>query len=181
MARFYVFLAPGFEEIEALATVDILRRAGIEVITASTQGKTVRGSHGIAVEADELAENLTDEFDGVILPGGMPGTLNLEKNGTVQRFLKLAYENGKYLCAICAAPSVLGHAGYLSGKKAVCYPGFEKELTGAEVIYEPVCADGRTVTSRGAGTAVDFALKITELVCSPEKSAELRKGIIYGG
>lgn len=181
MARFYVFLAQGFEEIEALTAVDLLRRAGVEVVTGGVGSKTVTGSHGITVTADREISELSDSFDGIVLPGGMPGTLNLEKNALVQSFMKKAAENDRYLCAICAAPSIPGHAGYLKNRKAVCYPGFEDALLGAEVLHDSVVADGKIITSRGAGTAVDFALKIIACVCGEDESEKIRKGILYRG
>ncbi|MCQ2463472.1 MAG: DJ-1/PfpI family protein [Clostridia bacterium] len=179
MACFYVFLAQGFEEVEALCTVDLLRRAGIKVVTAGVGSKTVTGSHSVTVTADREISELDDGFDGIVLPGGMPGTLNLERNALVQSFMKKAVETDRYLCAICAAPSIPGHAGYLKNKKAVCYPGFENTLEGAQVLFDGVCADGKIITSRGAGTAVDFALKIIELVSGKEESEKIRKGILY--
>lgn len=129
-----VFLAPGFEEIEALTTVDILRRAGLETVTVAvgTPDRTVEGAHGITVTAD-IKE---DEAEGasaqaLVLPGGMPGTRNLEKSAAVGRCIEQAAKTGAYLCAICAAPSILGHKGFLNGRQAVCFPGFEQELEGA--------------------------------------------------
>ena len=119
---YYVFLAEGFEEVEALAPIDIMRRADIEVYTVGVGHKTVTGSHGIPVVADVIDCEIGPDSDceGIILPGGMPGTLNLEKADTVQKFIDYCAENGKLLAAICAAPSVLGHKGLLNGKKAVC-------------------------------------------------------------
>lgn len=176
----YVFLAEGFEEIEALATVDILRRAGMDVRTVSVTDKPeVTGAHGITVTADITEANIMD-MEAVILPGGMPGTLNLKASDSVQNAIRYAFDNNKLMCAICAAPLVFGNAGFLKGKKAVCYPGFEKELIGADVVYEPVVTDGNIMTSRGAGTAHLFAFEILKYFGKEKEASELYKGMIYG-
>ncbi len=155
----YVFLAKGFEELEALAPVDVLRRAGIEVKTVGVTGKRVSGSHRISVNCDIHIKDATfDNLDGIILPGGMPGTLNLEKDATVQDFIDFAAKNDKLIGAICAAPSILGHKGLLQGKNVTCYTGFEKELPGAHVLDRPAVRDGNIITGWGAGGAMDFAL-----------------------
>lgn len=171
----YVFLASGFEEIEALATVDVLRRAGLEVVTVGVGGRTVRGSHGITVAADMEEKQATEEgLQAVVLPGGMPGTLNLEQSPVVQHFLDVAEKNGLWICAICAAPSVLGHRGMLKGRTAVCFPGYEEELTGANVTEDAVAVDGKFITARGAGVAVEFALHIVSEMGSPERAAKIQ-------
>lgn len=176
----YVFLAEGFEEIEALATVDILRRAGMDVKTVSVSGKPeVTGSHAITIAADITEISLAD-MEAAVLPGGMPGTLNLKASDMVQNAIQYAFDNNKLMCAICAAPLVFGNAGFLKDKKAVCYPGFEKELTGANVVYEPVVTDGNIITSRGAGTAHLFAFEILKYFGKEKEAAELYKGMIYG-
>ena len=176
----YVFLAEGFEEIEALATVDILRRAGMNVKTVSVNGKPeVTGAHAITVSADVTEITLAD-MEAVILPGGMPGTLNLKASDMVQNTIKYAFDNNKLMCAICAAPLVFGNAGFLKGKKAACYPGFETELIGADVAYDPVVTDGNIITSRGAGTAHLFAFEILKYFGKEKEAAELYKGMIYG-
>lgn len=166
----YLFLAEGFEEIEALTPVDYLRRAGIGVTTVGVGGKQIVGAHNIAVTADITTAELPDDvmLDGVVLPGGMPGTLNLEKDEKVMHFVKRAFSENKLLCAICAAPSVLGHAGMLNGKTATCYPGFEDDLTGADVTGAPVETDGNIITARGAGVAADFAFAIIAAVKDPQ-------------
>lgn len=169
----YVFLAEGFEELEALAPVDILRRAGVEVKTVGVTGKTVVGSHGVPVECDITAAVAAfDGLDGIILPGGMPGTINLEKDETVQRFIDYAAERGKFIGAICAAPSILGHKGLLAGKNAVCFKGFEKDLAGANVLDIPAVRDGNIVTGWGAGGAIDFALLYLEAITDNAEIAE---------
>ena len=178
----YVFLAEGFEEIESLATVDILRRAEMDVKTVSVSGsREVTGSHAITVIADITASELDlKSIEAVILPGGMPGTLNLKASETVQNTIKYAFDNNKLMCAICAAPLVFGNAGFLKGKNATCYPGFENELVGADVRYEPVVRDGNIITSRGAGTAHLFAFEILRYFGKEKESEALYAGMIYG-
>ena len=169
----YVFLAKGFEELEALAPVDVLRRAGVEVKTVGVTGKQVRGSHNISVSCDITINDATFEgLDGIILPGGLSGTTNLEADETVQKFIDYAAKNGKIIGAICAAPMILGHKGLLQGKNAVCYKGFEKELTGAHVLDRPAVRDGNTITGWGAGGAMDFALLYLEAVSENEELAK---------
>lgn len=169
----YVFLAKGFEELEALAPVDVLRRAGVTVKTVGVTGKRVSGSHGISVNCDITINEATfDELDGIILPGGLPGTTNLEADEAVQGFIDYAAEHGKIIGAICAAPMILGHKGLLQGKNAVCYTGFEKELTGAHVLDRPAVRDGNIVTGWGAGGAMDFALLYLETISDNEELAK---------
>ena len=176
----YVFLANGFEEIEALATVDILRRAELDVKTVGVGGKTVTGSHGIPVTADiEEKDVTTDDMELVVLPGGMPGTLNLEKSPIVMASVRYCLDNSIYVAAICAAPSVLGSLGLLQGKKAVCYPGFEEKLTGAQVLTVPVVTDGNITTARGVGAAIDFALELVRLLDGEKAAGELAAQIVY--
>lgn len=181
MKKAGVFLAEGFEEIEGLTVVDILRRAGVETVMISITGqKEVHGSHKIGVLADCLYEEVEfSELDGIVLPGGMPGTTNLGNYSGVNEAVKSFAENGKLVAAICAAPSVLGQAGILEGKKAACYPGFEDKLTGAEVVYEEVAEAGNVITSRGMGTAISFGLRLTAYLVSEQKAKELAEGIIY--
>lgn len=176
----YVFIADGFEETEAIAPIDILRRCKKEVLTVGIGGKERLSSHKIKITCDisEDEVKLDDDLEMVILPGGMPGTLNLEKSDTVQKALDFCNEKGLFIGAICAAPSVLGHKGLLQGRKAVCYSGYEKELIGAEVLYEPAVTDGNIITSRGAGTAVQFGLKLAEALISSEKAAEIADSIM---
>lgn len=175
----YCFLADGFEELEAIAPIDMLKRAGVEVITVGVTGKNVTGSHGITFVADITNDEikLSQSLEAIILPGGMPGTLNLEKSETVQRAIDFAVSENKYVCAICAAPSILGHKGLLKGKKATAFPGFEKDLEGAVIAQEYVCRDGRFITARGAGVAVSFGLEIIKALVSREKSDEIKATI----
>jgi len=157
----YVFLADGFEEVEAIAPVDILRRSGAEVKTVGVSGKQVKGAHGIIVTADIELSEISDNAEMIVLPGG-PGTSNLEKSEGVQKAIDRAVKSGATIGAICAAPSILGHKGLLKGKKAVCYPGFEAELYGAEVMDTQVCEDGQFITANGPGAAFAFGLKLAE-------------------
>ncbi len=173
-----VFLANGFEEIEALTVVDMLRRVGVETVTVGVGGKTVVGTHGITVTADTDDRALTrDAWDAVVLPGGLPGTTNLEACETVKRCVEATADAGGYLCAICAAPSVLGHFGYLRGKRATCYPGFESELYGATVTGEGVVQDGKIITAKGAGVSLPFALRVAAALTSPQTVKELEAAL----
>ncbi len=175
----YCFLADGFEETEAIAPIDILRRAGVGVVTVGIGGRAIVGAHGIAVGADvsdaEIGE--PNNIDGVILPGGMPGTLNLEKSAVVQKFIDKAAENGKLLAAICAAPSILGRKKLLTGKKATCFDGFEQFLEGAEYVDAPCITDGNIITARGAGAAIEFGLALAEYLAGKDEADSLRKGM----
>ncbi len=181
MEKAYVFLADGFEEIEGLTVVDILRRAGADTQTVSVMGrKEITGSHRITLQADLVFEETSFE-DGTlfVLPGGMPGTKHLGAHEGLTSLLKKAAAEGKRVAAICAAPSVLGDLGLLEGKHAACYPGFEDRLKGAQVEFTPVVTDGNITTSRGMGTAIPFALSLVAQLTGAEKAEELAKGIIY--
>lgn len=158
----YVFLAKGFEEIEALTVVDCLRRAELQVATVGIGGKIISGSHNIPVfcDLDENEVDFSNELEAIVLPGGMPGTLNLEKNKTVDKMIDFCFDNNIYTCAICAAPSILGHKGLLKGKKACCFPGYEIELEGAKVSNDYVCTDGKLITAKGMGSAILFSREI---------------------
>lgn len=175
----YVFLAEGFEEVEALAPVDILRRSGIEVKTVGINSNIIRGSHSIPVITDlDINEIEPDEsVEMIVLPGGMPGTLNLEANDKVLSFIDYCFENDIYISAICAAPSILGHKGILKGKKATCFPGFESELSGAEVTEELVVNDGKITTAKGAGAAVKFGLTLISILAGKEKADALEASL----
>ena len=201
-----MFLAPGFEEVEALAPLDLLRRAGLEVVTVAVapadvntcltrlrhigtsatnlwdMGTAVTGAHGITVHADVTEHAVPGllakaaALEAVILPGGMPGTSNLDASPMVELALEQADERGAYLCAICAAPMILGKRGYLKGKKATCFPGFEEYLEGAEVGGK-VIRDGRFMTAAGMGVAQEFGLEIISALVSPQKAGEIRAAI----
>ncbi len=180
--KVYAMLADGFEEVEAIAVIDLLRRDGVEVNTVSIMGRrAVTGAHQIRIEADQTFEQ-TDftEGDMIFLPGGMPGTKHLQAHeGLAQQLKQYAEREDKWLAAICAAPSVLGSLGILKGKKATCYPGFEEKLDGAILMEEPVVADGQIFTSRGVGTALDLGLAIVEVWSGRDEAAELSRGIQY--
>lgn len=173
----YMLLADGFEEIEALCPLDMLRRAGCGVKTLSVTGcRRVLGSHGIPVEADLLEEEITEPVDGVILPGGMPGSLHLDASPTTDRMLADAMRQGGRIAAICAAPLVLGRRGLLKGKKATCYPGFEGELVGATVGGR-VVTDGVFTTAIGMGAAEEFGAELVRLFAGEEKKTEVLAAI----
>ncbi len=173
----YCFLADGFEELEAVAPIDMLKRAGVDVKLVGVTGKNITGSHGIAFSTDMSVDEITldDSLEAVFLPGGMPGTINLEKCERVQQAIDFAADNGKFICAICAAPSILGHKGLLNGKQAIAFPGFEKELEGAVISTEPVVKDGNIITAKGAGVALEFGLEIVAALKGEEKSREIKK------
>ena len=174
----YVFLANGFEEIEALTPVDILRRAELEVRTVGVGGKTVTGSHGITVTADiEEKDVTTDDMEMMILPGGMPGTLNLEKSPIVTACAEYCARNEIYLAAICAAPSILGHLGILDGREAICFPGFENELKGAKLSEKHVCVDGSVITAKGMGVATQFGLTLAGLMAGKDVADKIHASI----
>lgn len=175
----YCFLATGFEEVEAISPVDMLKRAGVQVKTVGIGSKKITGAHGITVECD-LDENeveLTGSLSAIILPGGMPGTVNLEKSKTVQAAIDFASENNKYICAICAAPSILGHKGLLKGKNATAFPGFEKDLEGATISDRHIAVDGNIITAKGAGVAIDFGLAIVSALTENETAEKIRSSI----
>ena len=181
MKKIAIFFAEGYEEIEALTVVDLCRRAGIWVDMVSvTDSLQVTGAHGIPVVMDKmLAEVEFDTLDMLVLPGGMPGTRNLEQVSLLMEQVKAFAAAGKYIAAICAAPSVFGHLGLLAGKNACCYPGFEEELTGANVMFHPCEADGNIITSRGMGCAIDFSLKIIEKLENDDTASKIGRQIIY--
>lgn len=176
-----VFLADGFEEIEGLTVVDLLRRADVEVTTISITGEyTIHGAHKIDVQADKLFEDVdVAELDMAVLPGGMPGTLNLGAHEGLGKVLKDFYGQKKYIAAICAAPSVFGQYGFLNGRKATSYPGFEEKLQGAKYVTDAVAVDDFVITSRGLGTAIDFSLALIETLVDKEMAEKIAKAIIY--
>lgn len=180
MKKVAVLLANGFEEIEALATVDILRRAGILVLLVSVEsGLLVEGSHNIRVVADILLDELDkSELHALILPGGMPGSSRLKMHHEVVQLTQWAFNSGVWVAAICAAPIVLGEAGILNGKRAVCYPGFEPQLTGAYHLDNGVVVDGKIITSKGAGFSFDFAFELVTQLVGKEKSDTIRQKML---
>jgi 4-methyl-5(b-hydroxyethyl)-thiazole monophosphate biosynthesis len=182
MKHLYLFLAPGFEEIEAIATLDILRRAGLDVKSVSITGDSkVTGAHGIAVEADCIYSEI--EFSNaemIILPGGMPGTKNLNAHEGLKAALTQHAKAGKPLAAICAAPMILGQLGILEGREATCYPGNEVHLKGAILSEYMVVQDGNIITASGPGVAAEFALQIVEYFLGEEKMEEISKALLLG-
>ena len=182
MKKVAVFLADGFEEIEGLTPVDMMRRAGISVTTVSIYDRLeVLGSHDITVKADKLfSETEFDEMDMLLLPGGGKGTENLEAFSPLADLLKKANSEGKYLAAICAAPRVLGKLGLLQGERAICFPGNEEYLKGAEIaVGEKAVISGRTVTARGMGAAIEFGAAVIEVLLGKEKAGEILKVIQF--
>lgn len=179
MKKVILFFANGTEEIEALTAVDILRRAGAEVTLAGVGGTALCGSHGIRVTADQTAEDAVNgDYDMAVVPGGMPGTNHLDASDAVETVLKNVSDKGGILAAICAAPLVLGKRGYLIGKEAICFPGFESYLEGAVISEKKVCRDGNIITAAGAGVALDFALALTAALYGEEKANALRAAVL---
>ncbi len=179
MRDIYLFLAEGFEEIEALTVVDLARRAGLTCDMVSvTDNRMVTGSHGIAVQADLLFEE-AEEAKAICLPGGMPGTKHLLAHEGLKNMILRYREAGRLLSAICAAPTVFGTLGLLSGKRAICYPGMEDRLTGATVVKQAVVEDGQLITSRGMGTAIEFGLALVARLAGGETAEKLAAGIVY--
>ena len=176
-----VFLADGFEEIEGLTVVDLLRRVGVEVTCASIMGeKMIHGAHGIDVMADAMFDEVVyDEQDMVVLPGGLPGTTYLGEHEGVCQVVRAFDEKGKYIAAICAAPTVFGNLGLLKGREATCYPSMAEELKCAKYLAQPVVVSDHIITSRGMGTAIDFSLKIIELLLDKETADTLGRAIVY--
>ena len=176
----YVFLAEGFEEMEAIGTVDVLRRAGIDAQTVSITEKTmVKGAHGMPIEADKLLTNIDfSDAEALVLPGGMPGSNNLNDCELLKEALKEHYRQGKILAAICAAPLVLGGLGLLKGKKATCYPSFEQTLIGAEASSDAFVIDGNIITGKGPGLVFDFALAVVRALKGEAVSAEVAAGLL---
>ncbi len=177
----YVLFADGFEETEAVVPVDLLKRAGLEVSTVSiTDEKTVTGSHNIPVTCDITEKEMKpEEMEMLILPGGKKGVDNLDGFYRIDEILSYAKNKNRYLAAICAAPSVLGKRSILEGKKATCYPGFEKYLLGAKVSSKKAVVDGKVITASGAGAAFDFAFAIIETLCGKETVKKIKDEIRY--
>lgn len=177
----YIFLAPGFEDIEALAPIDIIRRAGIEIqLVSITDDKHVCSAHGVQFVADSTIDSIDFSMaDMLLLPGGLPGATNLDACQTLRQGIMQHYEAGKPLAAICAAPLVYGHLGILRGVKCTCYPGFESELDGAEYTASLVECDGQFITGKGPGAAMEFGYTIVEALGHKEAADALREGMMY--
>ena len=176
----YMFLADGFEEVEAFCPLDLMRRAGLSVKTVGINKKEIVGAHGISVIADMLDSEYHDnESEMIFLPGGMPGTINLANSATVINAIKKANSNKSYIAAICAAPSILGDMGLLNGKEAICYPGFEDRLKGAVISKSKVVRDGKIITAAGMGVAYDMGIEIVRTLCGDKKANELKEATIH--
>lgn len=175
----YMFFANGFEEVEAIAALDVIRRAGIDIKSVGVGSNTVTGSHGITVVCDVTNDEINsfDGVEGVILPGGMPGTTNLYADETVNKAVDYCAENNLLLAAICAAPLILGRKNLLDGKKAICFPGFEDELIGAAISDDYVCTCDNIITARGMGSAVNFGVAIVAYFKGQDFAAELKSGL----
>lgn len=181
MKRAIMLFAEGFETVEALMAVDILRRGGVEVtMTSINEDEVVHSAHGIGIEMDATMDEVdVMEYDAIILPGGIPGTIHLGESEAVKKAVMCMNDAGKIVSAICAAPGVFGKYGLLQGKKACSYPDHEVNLLGATVLREPVVVDGNIVTSRALGTAMEFALKLLELLEGEEKMNQIKSAIVY--
>ncbi len=181
MVKTAIFLADGYEEIEALAVVDVFRRAGIEMDMVSISEELLtNGSHKIQVMADKLLKDIAfEEYDMLILPGGLRGMQNLENCESLMQQIDAFYEQDKYVAAICASPSILGRRGILAGKQATAYPGFEDELKGATVVDAGAVRNGNVITGRSMGSAIEFALLLVETLLGKEKAEEIAEQIVY--
>ncbi len=171
----YVFLADGFEEVEAITPIDYLRRADIDVVTVGVTGASVTGAHNVTLMCDVTEDEIDiTKAQGIVLPGGMPGTLNLEKSEIVQDAIDYCVKNNLLISAICAAPSILGHKNLLENKNAVCFPGFESELYGAKIADGFAVTDSNIITAKGAGAASEFAFEIIKYLCNDEVAAKIK-------
>jgi 4-methyl-5(b-hydroxyethyl)-thiazole monophosphate biosynthesis len=181
MARVLVPLAQGCEEIEAVTVIDLLRRAGVDVVTAGLDDQPVTASRGVRLIPDAaLADVMEEDFDMIVLPGGLPGADHLDQDERIHALLTSMSQSGRFTAAICAAPKVLANAGLLDGKSATSYPGIidAMELETTKLLQDPVVVDGKIVTSRGPGTAMDFALALVELLLGPEKRREVETPLV---
>lgn len=181
MRQVCIFFAQGLEEIEGLTVVDLMRRADIPItIVAVGDSLEVTGAHGIRITADRLFADMDfSNTDMLVLPGGAPGTCNLNACEPLKALLMDFYDKGKYIGAICAAPMILGHLGFLKGRKATCYPGFEKDLIGAVHVTDEAVVDGHIITSRGLGTAIEFAAALIELLTDAKTAEDIKKSVMY--
>ncbi|MDR1317666.1 MAG: DJ-1/PfpI family protein [Spirochaetales bacterium] len=179
MKKIAVLLAEGFEEVEAVTPIDFLRRAGVDVITAGISGKTVTGAHGVPFTADALVQDAPADLDGVVIPGGMPGAANIAESAAALELVKKLSASGKLVAAICAAPGVvLGPNGFLKGKRFTCYPGYEKDVSGASFSEDRVVIDGNLITSRGPGTAAEFALALIKYLAGKDAADKVHRETI---
>lgn len=172
----YMFFADGFEEVEAVATLDVIRRAGIEIQSVGIGSDTISGSHNMKFICDKTDSEISadNNLTGIILPGGMPGTTNLMNNAVVDAFIDYCHSNNLLICAICAAPMILGRKGLLKDKEAICFPGFEDELIGTKISDKFVCRDGNIITAKGMGSAINFGLEIVSAIRNKETANTLK-------
>lgn len=178
----YIFLADGFEEMEAMVPRDILKRGGVEVLTVGVTGDLVTSAYGLKIKTDVTIESVDiDDIEGIVLPGGMPGTLNLKNNQKLLEIVKYSFEKRLLIGAICAAPSILGNMNILKNKSACCYPGFEKELIGANILNESVAIDQNIITSRGPGTAIHFGFALLSYLKREDILKNVKNEMIYKG
>ncbi len=179
MKKVILFLADGFEEVEAVTPADFLRRSGIELILIGVTGKTVTGGHGIKIVCDIEISEFSDDFDGIIIPGGMPGAANLSKNSQVMNIIKAALDSELLIGAICAAPAVvLGINGLIKGRRFTCYPGFEKKFDGSFFENKRVVSDKNLITAKGPGTAAEFSEALIEYLCGEKQKQEIHNSTI---
>ena len=178
----YIFLADGFEEIEAIVPRDILKRGGVEVLTVGVTGDLVTSAYGLKIKTDVTIESVDiDDIEGIVLPGGMPGTLNLKNNQKLLEIVKYSFEKRLLIGAICAAPSILGNMNILKNKSACCYPGFEKELIGANILNESVTIDQNIITSRGPGTVIHFGFALLSYLKGEDTLKNVKNEMVYKG
>ena len=178
----YIFLADGFEEMEAIVPRDILKRGGVEVLTVGVTGDLVTSAYGLQIKTDITIESVNiNDIEGIVLPGGMPGTLNLKNNQKLLEIVKYSFEKRLLIGAICAAPSILGDMNILKNKSACCYPGFEKELIGANILNESVAIDQNIITSRGPGTAIHFGFALLSYLKGEDILKNVKNEMIYKG
>jgi 4-methyl-5(b-hydroxyethyl)-thiazole monophosphate biosynthesis len=178
MPHLITILAPGFEETEAVTVIDLMRRAQIRVSLLGLRALEVTGSHDITIRAERLLQDFNEPFDGIVLPGGMPGTTNLAESSAVLDLVRDAHRREALCAAICAAPLVFGRAGILRNRTATCYPGIEKELIGATVVTETVVRDKNIITSRGPGTAVAFGLEIVSYIAGQKEADRIAAAVL---
>lgn len=182
MKKIVIILANGFEEVEAVTPIDVLWRGGVEVIIAGVGNKEITGSHGIKIKCDTTVKQIVaDDFDGVVIPGGMPGATNISESAEAGRFIESMYQDGKLVAAICASPAiVLSPLKVLDGKKSTGYPGFENEFSNSvELKTDKVVVDGNVITSRGPGTASDFSFAILKYLAGAEQSESVARGMLF--
>ena len=179
MSKILIPLAQGFEEIEAVTNIDVIRRAGLDVVTAGIGSSKIEGDHGVKVQTDtEISELSSDDLSAVVLPGGMPGAANLRDSGRLLKIIREINEKGGLCAAVCAAPIVLDAAGILEGKNATSYPGFDEEMPSCNYKEERVVIDGNIITGRGPGVAMEFALTVVEYLLDAKERAQLEDAML---